>query len=111
MPARKREPLSETIEVDGRRLKMSQAHYDRLGEDVAGPKRFYTQAWLDDYLERFSVVAECPDCSEPLIAEEADSHGFKHIAPSVRPVLRMYLGLNEDDRAAVRDYVAAHPEP
>lgn len=109
MATKNKEPLSEVIEVDGRRLKMSRAHLDQLQADVSGPKRFYTQQWLDDYLERFSVVTECEACSEPLVAEEVESHGFKHVATSVRPLLRMYMALSDDDRQAVRDFVAATP--
>jgi hypothetical protein len=57
--------------------------------------------------QRFEVVKACEACQEPLVAEEVDSHGFKHVAPSVRPILRMYMDLNDDDRAAVREFVAS----
>jgi hypothetical protein len=102
-----KEPISEVTEWDGKRVKIARATLEKLRADVDGPKRFYTEQWLADYLARFEVVKACEACQEPLVAEEVDSHGFKHVAPSVRPILRMYMDLNDDDRAAVREFVAA----
>lgn len=106
MPRTPRESISPTTEWNGAKVKMTRAALEKLQADVAGPKKFYTQAWLDDYLKRFEVVSTC-QCGEPLVAEELDSHAFKHVAPGLRPILRMFMDLNEDDRAAVREFVAA----
>lgn len=102
-----KEPISKTCTIDGRTLKLSRDQVDQLERDVASPKRFYTEAWLKDYLDRFTVVQNCAVCGEPLVAEEVEGHGFKHVGSNVRPLLRMYLDLNEQDREAVRDFVAA----
>jgi hypothetical protein len=106
MPRTPKEPISVTTDWHGQRVKISRTTIEKLQADVEGPKRFYTQQWLDEYLKRFTVVRDC-DCGEPLIAEEVDSHGFKHLDPRLRPILRMYMDLDDDDRATVREFVAA----
>lgn len=107
MASRTKEKTSQVTVWNGRRIKIAPETIEKLQADVSGPKRFYTEEWLAEYLDRFEVVKTCEACDEPLVAEEVDSHSFKHVAPAVRPILRMFMDLDEDDRAAVREFVAA----
>jgi hypothetical protein len=100
------ESLSKVTELDGKQIKLPRSTIDKLQADVDGPKRFYTQQWLDDYLKRMTVVTRC-ECGEPMVAEEVDSHPLKHVRPSIRPILRMFVDLSAKDQQAVRDYVTA----
>lgn len=44
------------------------------------------QAWWNDYVDRWSVVKQCDECGEGLIAEELFGHYRNHLPSKLRPV-------------------------